>query len=68
MTSLKLVSARAGLEPRQSGSGLPFSDPSGAEASLRFASDLMEFKTAGGKYRRLLEKNHVPERTGNKYC
>ena len=50
MTSLKLVvSGGIGLEPRQSGSRLPFSDPSGAEASLRFASDIMEFKTAGGK-------------------
>lgn len=57
MTSLKLVaSGGIGLEPRHSGSRSPFSDPSGTEASLRFVSDIMEFKTAGGKERRLLEK------------
>lgn len=46
MTSLRLVSGEVGLERKQSGSRLSFSDPSGTEASLRFASAIMEFKTA----------------------
>lgn len=51
MTSLKLVVELA----LNSGSLAPdclfffFFDPNGAEVFLRFASDIMEFKTAGGK-------------------